>query len=156
MAELQSNEAVALSPNDSAVIKTLEMYQAIITRMAGNSAACKQWCIPLVTVILAFAVKESKAQLIPLTLIPLLICYLLDAYYLMLENRFRAGFQKAAAKVAEGTFKQQDLFQLLPAGSRRGLLWKACTSPATWPVYLGLLALLLTSFKLTVGSCWHV
>ena len=68
-------------PLDSAVIKTMEMYQAIITRMAGNSAACKQWCIPLVTAILVFAVKEKTYQLIWLTVIPVLICYCLDVYY---------------------------------------------------------------------------
>ena len=62
------------SHSDSAVIKTMEMYQAIITRMAGNSAACKQWCIPLVTAILVFAVKEKTYQLIWLTVIPVLIC----------------------------------------------------------------------------------
>ncbi|MFI3197172.1 MAG: hypothetical protein QX196_02500 [Methylococcaceae bacterium] len=48
-----------LNHSDNSVIKTMEMYQAIITRMAGNSAVCKQWCIPLVTAILVFAVKEK-------------------------------------------------------------------------------------------------
>ncbi len=32
--------------SDSAVIKTMEMYQAIITRMAGNSAAVVRWSQP--------------------------------------------------------------------------------------------------------------
>ena len=49
--------------SDNAVIKTMEMYQAIITRMAANSAACKKWCIPLVTAILVFAVKEKTYPL---------------------------------------------------------------------------------------------
>ena len=130
-------------PLDSAVIKTMEMYQAIITRMAGNSAACKQWCIPLVTAILVFAVKEKTYQLIWLTVIPVLICY-----YLMLENRFRAGFNQAASKIAQQTFTRADLFKLSPAGCQRQLWFKAFTSLATWPVYLGLLVLVLVAYKL--------
>jgi len=134
--------------SDSAVIKTMEMYQAIITRMAGNSAACKQWCIPLVTAILVFAVKEKTYQLIWLTVIPVLICYCLDVYYLMLENRFREGFNQAASKIAQQTFTRADLFKLSPAGCQRQLWFKAFTSLATWPVYLGLLVLVLVAYKL--------
>jgi hypothetical protein len=148
------NESISheiLNHSESAVIKTMEMYQAIITRMAGNSAACKQWCIPLVTAVLVFAVKEKTYHLIWLTLIPVLICYSLDAYYLMLENRFRAGFNQAAAKIADQSFTRADLFKLLPSGCKGQLLMKAFTSPATWPVYLGLLALLILAFKLSAG-----
>lgn len=148
----ESKTSEHLNHSDSAVIKTMEMYQAIITRMATNSAACKQWCIPLVTAILVFAVKEKTYHLIWLTLIPVLICYCLDAYYLMLENRFRAGFNQAAAKIAQQTFAQADLFNLSPAGSKRQFLLKAFTSPATWPVYLGLLALLIIAFKLSTTN----
>lgn len=139
-----------LDHSDSAVIKTMEMYQAIITRMAANSAACKQWSIPLVTAILVFAVKEKAYCLIWLTLIPVLICYCLDSYYLMLENRFRAGFNQAATKIAHQTFTRTDLFNLSPTGCKRQLLLKAFTSPATWPVYLGLLALVIVAFKLSL------
>ena len=140
-----------LNHSDNSVIKTMEMYQAIITRMAGNSAVCKQWCIPLVTAILVFAVKEKMYELIWLTLIPVLICYCLDVYYLMLENRFRAGFNQAASKIAQQTFTRADLFKLSPAGCQRQLLLKAFKSPATWPVYLGLLVLLMVAYKLAFG-----
>jgi hypothetical protein len=146
--QIDSKTHERLNHSDNAVIKTMEMYQAIITRMAGNSAACKQWCIPLVTAILVFAVKEKTYPLIWLTLIPVLICYCLDAYYLMLENRFREGFNRVATKIAEQTFTRADLFNLSPAGCKRQLLLKAFTSPATWPVYLGLLALLMVAYKL--------
>lgn len=139
--QIDNNTNQPLDHANDAVIKTMEMYQSIITRMAGNSAACKQWCIPLVTAILVFAVEVKSYQLIAVNLIPVLICYCLDSYYLMLENRFRAGFNQAAARLAEQKFTQADLFDLSPAGCQRKLLVKAFMSPATWPVYLGLLAL---------------
>ncbi len=147
----ESTSQDILNHSDPALIKTMEMYQAIITRMAANSAACKQWCIPLVTAILVFAVKEKSYYLIWLTLIPVLICYCLDAYYLMLENRFREGFNQAAAKVVEQTFTRADLFKLSPAGCKCQLWRKAFTSLATWPVYLGLLALLIVALKLSTS-----
>lgn len=141
-----------LEHNDSAVIKHMEMYQSIITRMAANSAACKQWCIPLITAILAFVVKDKSYELVLLTIIPLLIFYCLDSYYLMLENRFRDGFNLAAEKIQKDTFSQNDLFKLKPESSQAKLLLKAFTSPATWPVYFGLFVLLIVAYKLAIGA----
>lgn len=140
-----------LKHNDEAVIKHLEMYQGIITRMANNSAACKKWCIPLITAILAFVVKEKLYALVWLTLIPIFLFYFLDAYYLKLENQFREGFNDSAKKIRENTFAQADLFKLHPKGSELKYWLKATTSPATWPVYFGLFGLLIWAYKLSLG-----
>lgn len=150
--QLEFQTVKLLSHNDSAVIKHMEMYQAIITRMAANSAACKQWCIPLITAILAFVVKDKSYNLVLLTIIPLLLFYCLDSYYLMLENRFREGFNLAAEKIQKNTFSQKDLFKLKPEGLQAKLLLKAFKSPATWPVYFGLFLLLIVAYKLAVGA----
>lgn len=130
-----------LAYNDAAVLKHMEMYQDIITRMANNSAACKKWGLPLITAILAFVVKDQQYSLVWLAIIAILLFYALDAYYLMLENRFRKGFELSAKKIQNNHFTQSDLFQLKPAGSTSIFLLKAFTSPATWPVYLGMMAL---------------
>ena len=143
---MEQTGAKKLPHNDSAVIATMEMYQDIITRMANNSAACKKWGLPLITAILAFVVKDQHYELVWLAVLAILIFYCLDAYYLMLENRFRVGFNLAAEKIAGGTFDKADLFQLKPAGSVRRFLLKAFTSPATWPVYLGLLGLSVLAY----------
>jgi hypothetical protein len=149
MEESHNTGSKVLAHDDSAVIKTLEMYQAIITRMAGNSADCKKWGLPLITAILAFVVKEQQYQLVWLAILAIAVFYYLDAYYLMLENRFRAGFSQAADKVISGTFTQKDLFQLKPAGSEKKFFLKAFTSSATWPVYFGLLVLSVFAYMWT-------
>ncbi|EIJ35945.1 hypothetical protein [Thiothrix nivea] len=141
-----------LEHNDSAVIKHMEMYQGIITRMAGNSAACKQWGLPLVTAFLAYVVKEQTAPLVWLAVFAVFIFYALDAYYLMLENRFREAFNASAKKIADGEFARSDLFVLKPQGSVARFLLKAFTSPATWPVYMGMLLLLVVAYKLAGGE----
>lgn len=135
-----------LAHDDAAVLKHMEMYQGIITRMANNSAACKKWGLPLITAILAFVVETQHQLLVWLAIIATLIFYALDAYYLMLENRFREGFNASTTKIAAGSFGRVDLFQLKPSGSVKALLLKAFTSPATWPVYSGMLLLSVLAY----------
>lgn len=144
--------AVGLAPDNAAVLKHMDMYQGIITRMASNSAACKKWGIPLISAILGFIVSNQvvsaqKETLVLLALFPIGIFYFLDSYYLMLENRFREGFDESAKAIRNGTFKQGDLFKMHPKGSEAGYWLKSFTSFATWPVYFGLLALLVFCYK---------
>ena len=142
----QTPEKTVLAADNEAVIKHMEMYQGIITRMAGNSAACKTWGIPLVAAILGFVIEKQNAYLGVLAIMTLVVLYLLDSYYLKLENNFREGFANSAAKIQGGIFKQSDLYQLLPSDIKNAHWMKAVQSPATWPVYLGLFVLVLFSF----------
>ena len=130
--------AVVVTAEHPAAIKHMEILQAIIARMAGNSAACKQWSIPLVAGMLAFAVDKHAPLLSGLAMLPVLIFYGLDTYYLMLENRFRERFNRTAAQLAGGQFTAAGLFVIQPAGATGALWRKALRSPSTWPVYLGL------------------
>lgn len=141
------NDSVVLPPDHAAVLKHMDMYQSIITRMASNSAACKKWAIPLITLVLGFVVKEGQGSLAWVTVIPIIIFYILDSYYLMLENQFRDGFNFSAEKIGAGEFKQSDLFKFVPKGEH----WKkSLQSKATWPVYLGLLFVVFLSAMLVV------
>lgn len=143
-----------LSHNDSAVIKHMEMYQGIITRMAGNSASCKKWCIPFITAILAYVVVEPELRVPYIQLLvvtPLLIFYLLDAYYLKLENQFRNGFNHSAKLIQKNQFTQDNLFVMKPIGSEIELWIKAVTSPSTWPVYIGMLFLIVLAYAIVGG-----
>lgn len=69
----------------------VEMSQGIITRMASNSSNCKNWCITVITAILAlYASKDNCPPLLILVaLIPNLLFYLTDCFYLGLERLFR-------------------------------------------------------------------
>ena len=145
----QGNEA--LSHDDSAVLKHMDMYQGIITRMAGNSAACKKWCIPFETAILAYMVTKPELRVLNvqiLVIAPIFIFYLLDAYYLKLENQFREGFSHSAKLIQQGQFCKDNLFSLKPKGGEIRLWIKAVTSPSTWFVYIGLLALVVLAYAI--------
>lgn len=67
----------------------LLMIQGIIDRMERNSFSLKEWSIGIMIAIFAFAGKNTHKAVI-ITIIPLVVFWFLDAYYLMLERKFRA------------------------------------------------------------------
>ncbi len=70
-------------------IKHLEFIQAVIARQAGNSFLLKGWAVTVSGVIYGFGV--SRASWVPalVGVIPALMFWGLDAYYLWQERRFR-------------------------------------------------------------------
>jgi len=88
-------------------------------------------------------VTENKAALINLIGLAVVIFYLLDSYYLMLESRFRKGFKLDAEAISQDKFPRERLFQLRPEGSKTEAWKKALRSFSTWPLYLGILIMLI-------------
>jgi hypothetical protein len=71
-------------------IKHLEMIQAVMTRMAQNSFTYKGWAITLVAGIFALAAGGGIGSRFALTaLLPALVFWGLDGYYLRQERLFR-------------------------------------------------------------------
>lgn len=78
--------------------KHMEFLQAAITRMAQNSFLAKGWSITLTTALLGIAIKDGAYQFALLGLLPVLMFWILDAYYLALERSFRTLFDVAKAQ----------------------------------------------------------
>ena len=74
-----------------AIIKHIEIYQNIITRMANNSSSCKTWSITLTSALIILSIDNSKIS-IWISLLPVLIFYFLDSFYLGLERQFRYSY----------------------------------------------------------------
>ena len=74
--------------------KHLELIQAVITRLAGNSFAIKAWAVSLITVLAALAAKDGDLRLAVPRLVPALCFWALDAYYLRQERLFRKLYEK--------------------------------------------------------------
>ena len=75
----------------------LLMIQGIIDRMCRNSFSLKEWSIGIMIAIFAFTGKNTHKAVI-ITLIPLIVFWFLDAYYLMLEKKFRALYDDVRLK----------------------------------------------------------
>jgi hypothetical protein len=77
---------------DTAEVRTthLGLIQAVIARMAQNSFLLKGWAVTLVAALFALAAADTREQIALLGLLPALVFWGLDAYYLRQERLFCA------------------------------------------------------------------
>ena len=80
---------------DAQDLQYLQMMQENITRMAGNSANAKTWLVTIVTGFFAIgcSIKDLDWWLL-LAIIPIIVFWYIDAYYLRLERALRNREQK--------------------------------------------------------------
>lgn len=92
-----------------AVIKQIEILQGIISRMAGNSASCKTWSLTIVTGIIALSIEK---QCIPIwiSLVPTIMFFALDSFYLGLERDFIDLQKEFVGKLAAKTIETKDIY----------------------------------------------
>ena len=84
-------------------IQYLEMIQGVITRMAWNSFTTKGWAIALVIGIFASAIMVVANKIYCLlAYIPIIVFWFLDTYYLQLERKYRALYEKVRVEDAKG------------------------------------------------------
>ena len=132
-----------------AVQSYLTILQGVISRMASSSAAAKTWCIALVSAIIVVVADKANPKYVWIALVPVLLFFLLDAYYLGMERQFRDRYNAFISKVHDGTARVEDIFIVTPGGGFWQSLWtalRACGSVSVWPFY-GLLALMLLAVR---------
>lgn len=69
--------------------KHLELIQAIINRMAGNSFFLKGWAITLIAALFALSSKDTNHAYIFIAYFPVITFWILDGYFLSQERLFR-------------------------------------------------------------------
>ncbi len=77
-----------------AKIAHLQLLQAVITRMGGNSFLLKGWTVTLVAALFALAAVKTMPYFIYLTYFPLLVFWMLDGYFLRQERLFRKLYDR--------------------------------------------------------------
>ena len=70
-------------------IQHLEFIQNIINRMNSNSFQIKEWMITIVSALLALYASSDNVTYIFVALVPTLLFWYLDAFYLQQERKFR-------------------------------------------------------------------
>ena len=81
-----------------AKLKHLEFIQAVINRMATNSATIKGWSITLVVALFALAAKDASMEFVLISYLPVLLFWGLDGYYLCKERGYRELYDEVALK----------------------------------------------------------
>lgn len=79
-------------------VKHLEFIQAVISRMAGNSFLIKGWSLTIAVAFFGVLATRLRWKTALVALVPLLAFWLLDAYFLVQERRYRALYDDARRK----------------------------------------------------------
>lgn len=136
-----------ISSESTSVQTYINNLQAVINRMAANSASVKTWSITLISAVIVFASDKNHPDAIWIALIPLILCLFLDSYYLGLERTFRNLYNIFVEKLVSGNAEDKDLFSLTPVGySFYKFTGKAFLSISIWPFY-GLILVMLAIFR---------
>lgn len=123
-------------------IRHLEFIQNIITRMNSNSFQIKEWMITIVSAFLAvFAASKDLNELyLLLAVIPTLLLWLLDSYYLQMEKRYRKLFNDVRVSL-KSDFD-------MDASQYKVCYLRVIFSKTEWPLYLIVILMLLAGWIL--------
>ena len=119
----------------------LEMLQGIISRMAECSFKCKEFCILIISALLAVLATniENHFYISFICIIPSIVFWILDTYYLTQERAFRKLYEhKAILNESDSEFENFNF--------KRNKLtfknyWNTFWSKTIWPLYLILLVI---------------
>ena len=106
--------------NNECIYKELNQIQSCITRMANNSFYIKGWHITLLIALIAFFFSNEDPNYIVLFALILFVTFMmsyLDAYYLILERKYRWKYEWVIAnriKDDSDSINKNDLFNLDP------------------------------------------
>ncbi|WP_205334593.1 hypothetical protein [Flavobacterium fluviale] len=114
-------------------LKHLEFIQNTIIRMSTNSFIIKGWIITLLSAIFVLAEKESNQNYICLMFIIIPVFWYLNAYFLLLERKFRSLYNDVRVKSENQIDFSMDITSYNGAkNSIRKCLWAS----SIWPIYI--------------------
>ena len=89
---------------DYARTEHLKMIQEVIKRMGTNSFAMKGWAVALVTGFFVLDTKLNSMPFLLLAIIPLIMFWFLDSYYLQQERLFRSLYEEVRTSQEDFNF----------------------------------------------------
>lgn len=119
-----------------AKMKHLEFIQGVITRMNSNSFSMKGWMITIVSALLTvFAASQEMNELfLFVAIIPTLLFWLMDSYYLKTEKQYRLLFDDVKTEKKDDFDMNANLYEIA--------FIRVLFSKTEWPLYLTIIVLL--------------
>ena len=71
----------------------LQFMQNVITRMNANSFQVKTWTVSIIVALAALAVNSKNYLYILISVVPTILFWTLDSYYLQQERKFRGLYK---------------------------------------------------------------
>ena len=75
-------------------LKHLEFIQTVISRMANNSFILKGWTATIIVALFTLEHLDSNGKFLVIANYPILVFWLLDAYFLSQERSYRALYDE--------------------------------------------------------------
>ena len=135
-----------------AVQTHLTMMQGVINRMAENSRSCKVWCVTLVAAVLVLVARTGEPQHALIALIPTLLFWVLDSYYLALERAFIKSQNAFVKKLHRGKLEPGDVYRVVPTGMGLLLVGRCLGSVSIWLFYPLVAVTILLAWLLVIPS----
>lgn len=137
-------------------IKHLEFIQSNIARMNQCSFQMKGWMLTIVSALLALYASSVNQEtnkgnviFILVAIIPTLIFWILDSYYLQQERKFRGVYSDIISNLEEDKIKEFSM----PLGNYTGCkycLLHILFSKTEWPLYLTVI------IGLSIAAIWLI
>ena len=71
-------------------LKHLEFIQGVVNRLASDSFRLKGWTVVLIAALFVLLVREGRTELAAIGIVPVLLFWGLDGYFLWQERLYRA------------------------------------------------------------------
>lgn len=125
-------------------IRHLEMIQSVISRMGANSFSLKGWGVTLIAGIFVLSSKDSDKTYFLITYLPVIVFWVLDSFYLLLERKYTALYENVRLKdESEIDFDMKiDIVNIETKERDRLCFWKCLFSTTEAGFYLPCAAIL--------------
>jgi len=120
-------------------IAHLTFVQTVITRMGTNSFLVKSWTITLVAVLLAISAEKLTFAYLLLIMVPILLFWWMDTYYLVQERLYRELYKDITKSDCNSIDFNMDIS---PFRGQVDSLAKVATSSSIGPFYTVIVLLL--------------
>lgn len=127
-------------------MKHLEMLQSVISRMAGNSASLKNYCMTIAAAIIGFAAAIQKPEVLCYSAPLIIIFGVLDGHYLRLERAFRDQYNS----VRRAGIAEKPDFAISPSWTAGHGILSGFWSWSVWLFYLPIVAVFLVVARVMV------
>lgn len=116
-------------------ITYLQMIQAAIDRMSTTSAIFKGFCATIIAGISAISFTEISKWVLLLAVSPVICFLIIDVYYLQLEKRFRALYNRVRSGEHEVDFDLTPLKTSTLRCEEKCCVWNCIKSPSIYLFY---------------------
>ena len=123
-------------------IKHLEFIQDVITRMNANSFQMKAWMVAIMSALLAVYASTQNRYFVLIAILPTLIFWFLDTYYLWQERKFRGLYNDVAGISKNNKIKLFEMRPDLYTGEKYSF-WDVFGSVTIMTLYLPVILILL-------------